>query len=313
VLLRQLLPPSLATTVALGWLWIRARDVALVTREGGTALFVVITATTILFLVTRSALVIRRADRARTEHFKREVHARRVAEQASRVKTDFLATMSHELRTPLNAIIGYSSLLINGIPEPSTPGQQEKLQRITVSAQHLLSLIDDVLSLSRLEFGAEAIVTEDVAVLPVARDVLAIIEPLAAAKQLSVILRSSGRDLTIRTDPKRLRQILLNLVGNSVKFTATGTVTLEIEETPETVRFIVRDTGIGIAPEHQQRVFEAFWQVEQSRTRTVQGTGLGLALSRHLAELLGGKLTLQSELGKGTTVTLVLPRSVETS
>ncbi len=313
VLLRQLLPLSLATTVMLGWLWIRVRNEGLVTREGGVALFVLLTATTILFLVTRSALVIRRADRARTSYFKREVHARKVAEQASRAKTDFLATMSHELRTPLNAIIGYSSLLMDGIPEPSTPGQREKLQRIAVSAQHLLSLIEDVLSLSRLEFGAEAIVNDDVSVISVARDVLAIIEPLAAAKQLSVVLRTSGRDLTIRTDAKRLRQVLLNLVGNSVKFTAKGTVTLEIEETPDVVRFIVRDTGIGIAPEHQQRVFEAFWQVEQSRTRTVQGTGLGLALSRQLAELLGGKLTLQSELAKGTTVTLTLPNLRETS
>ena len=313
VLLRQLLPLSLATTVMLGWLWIQVRNDGLVTREGGVALFVLLTATTILLLVIRSALVIRRADRARTSYFKREVHARKVAEQASRAKTDFLATMSHELRTPLNAIIGYSSLLMDGIPEPSTPGQREKLQRIAVSARHLLSLIEDVLSLSRLEFGAEAIVNEDVSVISVARDVLAIIEPLAAAKQLSVILRSSGRDLTIRTDAKRLRQILLNLVGNSVKFTPKGTVTLEIEEGMDTIRFFVRDTGIGIAPEHQQRVFEAFWQVEQSRTRTVQGTGLGLALSRHLAELLGGKLTLQSELAKGTTVTLTLPNLRETS
>ncbi len=309
LLFRQMLPTAVIVTVFLGWLWIRMRAAELVSREGGVALFVLLTVGTILGLVIRSALLLRRADRARNAHFRREVDARQIAEQASRVKTDFLATMSHELRTPLNAIIGYSNLLIDGIPEPSTRGQQEKLQRIMVSAQHLLSLIEDVLSLSRLEFGAEAIVVEDVAAVAVARDVLAIVEPLATAKNLSIILRTSGRDLTIITDAKRLRQILLNLVGNSVKFTQRGSITLEIEEDGDTILFSVRDTGIGIAPEHQQRVFEAFWQVEQSRTRTVQGTGLGLALSKHLSDLLGARLTLTSELDQGTTVTLALPRS----
>jgi signal transduction histidine kinase len=309
LLFRQMLPAAVLVTVFLGWLWIKMRDEELVSREGGVALFVLLTVGTILGLVIRSALLLRRADRARNAHFRREVDARQIAEQASQVKTDFLATMSHELRTPLNAIIGYSNLLIDGIPEPSTRGQQEKLQRIMVSAQHLLSLIEDVLSLSRLEFGAEEIVVEDVAAVAVARDVLAIIEPLATAKNLGVVLRTAGRDLTILTDAKRLRQILLNLVGNSVKFTVRGSITLEIEDDGDTVLFSVRDTGIGIAPEHQQRVFEAFWQVEQSRTRTVQGTGLGLALSKHLSDLLGAKLTLASELDKGTTVTLALPRN----
>jgi signal transduction histidine kinase len=309
LLFRQMLPTAVIVTVLLGWIWIRMRESELVSREGGVALFVLLTVGTILGLVIRSALLLRRADRARNAHFRREVDARQIAEQASQVKTDFLATMSHELRTPLNAIIGYSNLLIDGIPEPSTRGQQEKLQRIMVSAQHLLSLIEDVLSLSRLEFGAEEIVIEDVAAVAVARDVLAIIEPLAAAKNLSIILRTSGRDLTILTDAKRLRQILLNLVGNSVKFTLRGSITLEIDEDGDTILFSVRDTGIGIAPEHQQRVFDAFWQVEQSRTRTVQGTGLGLALSKHLSDLLGARLSLSSELDKGTTVTLALPRN----
>src|SRR5438309_2002835 len=215
----------------------------------------------IVAFAVRAALLLARADRARTEHFRREVDARRIAEQASRVKTDFLATMSHELRTPLNAIIGYTSLLIDGIPEPVTVDQRDRLRRIAVSAQHLLSLIEDMLSLSRLEFGAEAIVADDVVAVAVARDVLAIIEPLAATKGLNLVLRSTGRDLTIYTDAKRLRQILLNLVGNSVKFTTRGSITLEIEEDGDAILFSVRDTGIGIAPEHQQRVLEAFWQV----------------------------------------------------
>jgi polar amino acid transport system substrate-binding protein len=298
----------LTVTLVLGLLWIRMRYAQLVSLEGGVSLFVLLIGGTIVGLVVRSALLLRRADRERTAHFDREVEARRIAEQASHAKSDFLATMSHELRTPLNAIVGYSSLLIDGVPEPSTKGQREKLRRISISADHLLSLIDDVLSLSRLEFEAEQIVPDDIAAVAVVHDVVAIIEPLAFAKQLRLEVGTSGTDLTLCTDGKRLRQILLNLLGNSVKFTATGSVRLDVDGRSDSVAFIVHDTGIGIALENQARVFEAFWQVQQSRTRTVQGTGLGLALCQRLTHLLGGTLTLESELGQGTTVTLVLPR-----
>jgi len=313
ILLRQLLPAALTITLALGMLWIRMRYAQLVSLEGGVSLFVLLIGGTIIALVVRSALLLGRADRERTAHFEREVEARRIAEQASRAKSDFLATMSHELRTPLNAIIGYSSLLIDGVPEPPTKGQYEKLRRIAVSADHLLSLIDDVLSLSRLEFEAEQIVPDDIAVVAVVRDVVSIIEPLASAKRLQLEVQTSGTDLTLRTDGKRLRHILLNLLGNSIKFTATGSVRLYVDGRSDSVAFIVRDTGIGIAPENQARVFEAFWQVQQSRTRTVQGTGLGLALCQRLTHLLGGTLTLESELGVGTTVTVVLPRDFSVS
>jgi signal transduction histidine kinase len=308
-LFRQLLPPAFLVTITLGWLWLRLRDHQLVSREGGVAIFVLLIFGTIVGLVIRSALLLRRADRARTAHFMREVDARKIAEQASRVKSDFLATMSHELRTPLNAIIGYASLLIDGVPEPATPGQQEKLRRISVSADHLLSLIEDVLSLSRLEYASEEIVPELVAVGPLARDVGSIIEPMALAKHLRLEIRLSGTDLTLLTDQKRLRQILLNLLGNSIKFTTRGSVSLQVKGRSEDIVFVVRDTGMGIAPEHQARVFEAFWQVQQSRTRTEQGTGLGLALSQRLTKLLGGTITLESALGRGTTVSLALPRT----
>ena len=308
LLLRQMLPAALTITLLLGLLWIQMRESQLVSREGGVSLFVLLIGGTIFGLVVRSALLLRRLDRDRTAHFKREVEARRIAEQASRAKSDFLATMSHELRTPLNAIIGYSSLLIDGIPEPATRGQQEKLRRISVSADHLLSLIDDVLSLSRLEFEADQIVPEDIAVVAIVRDVVSIIEPLAQAKHLQLEIRTSGDELMLYTDGKRVRQILLNLLGNSVKFTPAGSVLLHVDGREDSVAFIVVDTGIGIAPENQARVFEAFWQVQQTRTRTVQGTGLGLALCQRLTQLLGGEMTLESELGKGTTVTLVLPR-----
>jgi signal transduction histidine kinase len=170
-----------------------------------------------------------------------------------------------------------------------------------------------VLSLSRLELEAEQIVPDDIAAVAVVRDVVAIIEPLAFAKQLHLEVGTSGKDLTLCTDGKRLRQILLNLLGNSVKFTPAGSVRLDVDGRSDSVAFIVRDTGIGIAPENQAHVFEAFWQVQQSRTRTVQGTGLGLALCQRLTHLLGGTLTLESELGEGTTVTLVLPREALSS
>jgi len=143
----------------------------------------------------------------------------------------------------------------------------------------------------------------------VTRDAEAIIEPLAQVKGLTFTVTSSAADLVLVTDPSRLRQILINLLGNAVKFTDTGMVSLHASGDDANVTFEVRDTGMGIAPENLTRVFDAFWQVDQSRNRSVEGAGLGLALSRRLTELLGGQISLTSELGVGTTVRVVLPRN----
>jgi signal transduction histidine kinase len=250
-----------------------------------------------------------RAARADAETTRRDADAARaVAEQASRAKTDFLATMSHELRTPLNAIIGYQNLLADGVTGPVSDSQRRQLDRIGASAHHLLMLIDEVLTLSRVEAGKESAHIERVDVARVLDEAASIIEPLAKQKNLEFRVIGPGSPVVIESDPGKLRQAVLNLLSNSVKFTGRGSVTLRAFGDDDAVVFEVRDTGIGIAAEHLERIFEPFWQVETSTTRTAPGTGLGLAVTRRLAHLLGGEVSVQSAVGEGSTFTLRLPR-----
>ena len=217
--------------------------------------------------------------------------------------------MSHELRTPLNAIIGYTNLLADGIPEPVTEGQRAQLNRVNASARHLLELIDEVLTLSRLEAGRETVTLREVAVAELLDQAAVMIEPLAKGRKLRFDVLRPSPTLTIETDAGKLRQILLNLLTNAVKFTDEGSVILSAGEDGDgTVVFQVKDSGIGIAPEHQRRIFESFWQVQQSTTRRVGGAGLGLNVTQQLARLLGGDVTVESGLGKGSTFTVRLPR-----
>jgi signal transduction histidine kinase len=310
-MLRGVLPLAVVVPFTLGWLWLQARERALVTREGGVALFVVLTVTVIVALLIRSALLLRATDRARAVLFEREADARRIAESANQAKSTFLATMSHELRTPLNAIIGYADLLSNGIPEPVTRGQQDQVQRISVSARHLLSLIEDVLNVSQMDVAQQRITLSPASLRTIVNDVAAIAEPLVRVRGLQFKVDVDDADTEFPTDPARVRQVLLNLVVNAVKFTDTGVVELTGRAIDGEVVFSVRDTGIGISAEHLERIFEPFWQVEQTTNRVASGSGLGLAVSRRLTTLLGGKLTVASEPGKGTTFTMALPLGVE--
>ena len=246
---------------------------------------------------------------ARARLHEAERRARAAAEEASRAKSDFLATMSHELRTPLNAILGYSSLLTEGIPEPATPAQRAQLARIGVSAQHLLVLIDEVLTLSRLESGHENVRPSWCSLRVLAEETAVMIEPMARQKGLRFEWSTPAEALTVETDAPRVRQALINLLTNAVKFTEDGSVTLTVrEEGDDAFAFVIEDTGIGIASEHLERVFESFWQVEQSTTRRVGGAGLGLAVTRRLARLLGGEVSVASTPGEGSTFVLRLPR-----
>jgi PAS domain S-box-containing protein len=251
-----------------------------------------------------------RAARAESDAARRDADlARTAAEQASRAKTDFLATMSHELRTPLNAIIGYESLLADGVTGPITDAQRRQLDRIGSSAHHLLMLIDEVLTLSRVEAGKEVVHLESVDVSRVLDEAATIVEPLATQKGLGFVVAQPPTSVPIRSDPGKLRQAIVNLLSNAVKFTGRGSVTLRASELGDDVLFEVRDSGIGIAAEHLERIFEPFWQVEASTTRTAPGTGLGLAVTRRLARLLGGDVFVQSAVGEGSTFTLRLPRA----
>jgi PAS domain S-box-containing protein len=237
--------------------------------------------------------------------------ARRMAEvaAASNAKSRFLATMSHELRTPLTAIMGYSDLLADGITDRVTARQQKQLRRIKVSAEHLLGLIDEILTLSRVEAGSEVLRREAVDVGALFEMVTTLVEPLAMRKHIALQVRAPEPPITLETDPAKVRQILVNLAGNAVKFTQDGEIALSASAEGGRVMLTVSDTGIGISPAYIEQVFEPFWQVEQECTRRVGGTGLGLSVSRRLARLLDGDLTVESTIGEGSTFTLTLPGS----
>ncbi|HVF40867.1 MAG TPA: HAMP domain-containing sensor histidine kinase [Gemmatimonadaceae bacterium] len=233
--------------------------------------------------------------------------ARAEAESANGAKSDFLAVMSHELRTPLAAIMGYQELLADGITGPINEQQAQQLGRIKASARHLLSLIDEVLTFTRLDAGRERIEIEAVSLASLLSEAAELIDPLAKAKNLELIVDSPEEAVIVRTDPTKVRQMLVNLLSNAVKFTDKGTVRLSGKSLDSEIHLSVSDTGIGIPAEHHHRIFEPFWQVEQKATRRASGTGLGLTVTRRLANLLGGDVTVQSSVGEGTTFTITLP------
>jgi signal transduction histidine kinase len=216
--------------------------------------------------------------------------------------------MSHELRTPLTTVMGYTDLLLAGVSTQLTQQSQTYVERIRTAAWHLLGLIEQILIYARLEVGRERVHVEKVQISRMLRDAAELIEPVASEKGLEFRILEPPEDVQVETDSTKLRQILLNLLSNAVKFTESGRVELEARLTEDGVAFMVHDTGVGIAPEHQQRVFDSFWQVDQSATRKEGGTGIGLSVSRKLARLLGGDITVSSTLQEGTTFTLILPR-----
>ena len=307
VLARRVLPMMVLVPTGLGWLWLRGRQSAIVSREGGVALFVVATIGTLAIVVMLAAQALRSADRARTAALVREAAARRAAERASSAKSDFLAVMSHELRTPLNAIIGYEALLSDGITGPVTDAQRQQLGRIRAGATHLVSLIDEILTLSRIEAGRERVHIEAVDVAQAVDEAAALTAPQASEKRLDFVVHPPAEPVSLLTDAAKLRQVLLNVLANAVKFTERGEVALTAGRDGAWIVFRVRDTGIGIDADHLERIFDPFWQVEQPTTRRTTGTGLGLDVSRRLARLLGGDLTVESAVGEGSTFTLRLP------
>jgi signal transduction histidine kinase len=234
--------------------------------------------------------------------------------EAGRQKSRFLASMSHELRTPLNAIIGYSEMLEEEAADLGKPAFTQDLQKIHVSGRHLLGLIDDVLDLSKIEAGRMQMFTERVDTVALISGVVAVADPLITKNGNRLVVESEGALGTLNTDVTKVRQVILNLLSNAAKFTEKGTITLRAVAASDGtgMAFSVRDTGIGMTSEQLGRLFEEFSQAEAGTYRNYGGTGLGLALSRELARILGGDISVESTPGVGSTFTFTVPREVPT-
>jgi signal transduction histidine kinase len=235
--------------------------------------------------------------------------ARAEAEAANRAKSQFLATMSHELRTPLNAIAGYVQLIELGLHGGVSGEQRESLERIRRNQQHLLSVIDEVLTFARVETGKAEYRFGAVTLQDTFDDVVAVASPLAATRGVSFEVHPLPEDVFVHADRDKLRQVFLNLAGNAIKFTPPGgsvRVTTSVSE--GAVQVSVSDTGSGIASEHHERIFEPFVQVGRSLNAPQEGTGLGLAISREYARGMGGDVVVTSSPGRGATFTVTLRR-----
>jgi signal transduction histidine kinase len=228
------------------------------------------------------------------------------AQAANNAKTEFLATISHELRTPLTAVIGYTELLMSGLAEPLPSTANNWLQRIRASAEHQVRLIEDILTYVRAEADRAGVRVAPVQTRELVEQAVSVLRPSFDQSAVELII-DAPVSVELQTDADRVRQILINLLTNALKFTPHGTVTLTVAIAEAGVRFTVTDTGIGIEKQHLEKVFQAFWQVEQSDTRRFAGSGLGLAVSRRLARQLGGDLFVASEVGQGSSFTLELP------
>jgi signal transduction histidine kinase len=252
-------------------------------------------------------------ERARAYEAERDARAqaeeaRLRAEEANAAKMQFLTTMSHELRTPLNAIAGYAELLEMEVHGPLTAGQHEALRRIQRSERHLLSLINDVLNFARLDAGHLELQAREVEAAELLGGLEALVEPQLRARGQSFRCEPAAAELRAVADVEKVQQVLLNLLSNAIKFTPQGgEITLAADGADGAVRIHVRDTGMGIAPDKLERVFEPFVQLDRSLTSSHQGTGLGLAISRDLARAMGGDLTARSAPGTGSVFTLTLP------
>ncbi len=236
--------------------------------------------------------------------------ARDAAEIANRAKSTFLANMSHELRTPLNAILGYTEMIIEDVDHAGLRQSAEDLAKVHGAGAHLLTIISDILDLSKIDAGRVKIHVQVASAAELLNDLMQTVKPLVEKNGNTLNLALDPEIEALCTDTVKTRQILLNLLGNAAKFTRDGSISLRVTPGPEpdTVEFSVRDTGIGMTPEQTARIFDAFVQADDSTSRRFGGTGLGLAISHRLCRILGGSLTVKSEAGVGTTFTAMLPQ-----
>ena len=230
-------------------------------------------------------------------------------EQASALKSQFLANMSHEFRTPLNAMLGYTSMLLQGVGGPLETPVKRQLGRVESNGRHLLTIINEILDISRIEAGRMPLQISTFKVPDLVAEVRSELEPIIMRSKLTLNIDLSKDLRPITTDRQKVKQILLNLLSNALKFTHDGGVTISARRaaTDRTIALSVIDTGIGIDTPDQERIFEDFRQLDNSPTRAYGGTGLGLSICRRLAQMLNGRISVESRIGKGSVFTLTLP------
>jgi signal transduction histidine kinase len=228
-------------------------------------------------------------------------------EQASLLKTQFLANMSHEFRTPLNAMLGYTSMLLQGVSGPVDAHVRRHLGRIESNGRHLLTIINEILDISRIEAGRMPLQYSTFRITDLIAEVRAELEPIILRSKLQVVTEIPSQLRPMTSDRQKVKQILLNLLSNALKFTHKGRITICARLVERSLVLSVADTGIGIAAGDQSKIFEDFRQLDNSPTRAYGGTGLGLSICRRLAQMLGGRIAVQSQMGKGSTFTLTLP------
>jgi len=232
--------------------------------------------------------------------------------KASQIKSQFLATMSHELRTPMNAIIGFSQVLLRQSKGSLNVPQQTMVERVLSNSKSLLDLVNDILDLSRIEAGRLELRPEPCDLLQLLETTIGQLRSLAEEKNLLVRVHSALPHSRAFNDSMRVRQVLINLLSNAIKFTDSGEISIELSEPePGRVAIAVQDSGIGIAPSELEHIFEMFRQIDQTLNRKYSGTGLGLAITRSLVEMMGGEITVQSQLGQGSTFRIDIPRFVQ--
>ncbi len=266
----------------------------------------VTTGLTILYLVLFGIV----SQASRTIRFQKEELERsnRQLRQIDRMKSDFMSTIGHELRTPLTSIIGYSKLLLDGNMGELDKEQKEALKEILSGGNNLLRLINDILEFQRVESGKSNLKFEKTRLSPLISQIVRTEKPMADEKNQKIEIQIDPTLQEIVTDPDKLKQILLNLLNNAIKFTPQdGEIKIQVKQENNKVKISITDNGIGIDKKDQEKIFKPFQQLDQGLSRKYQGTGLGLAIVKEYTQRLGGEITLESELGKGSTFTITLP------
>jgi signal transduction histidine kinase len=235
------------------------------------------------------------------------IAAKEKAEESDRLKSAFLANMSHEIRTPLNSILGFSDLLT--APDLDTESRRDFANLINSSGNNLLSIINDILDISKIEAGQITLIKNKFSVYNLISEIQKEYSYRANAKGIKLILkpRIETQELIILSDESRIKQVLINFVGNALKFTDSGCIEIGVDVISNNIQFYVKDTGIGIPKDYHDKIFDRFRQVEAAQTRKYGGNGLGLAITKNLAELLGGRIWLESESNAGSTFYFALP------